>query len=80
MSKSIPRKLKKALKNSTIVYFESGNIDVRLKCRRNTKWNRKAFCLIEKEHRLLHEWIDKSSWEMFEDTICKYRNRNEQSK
>mgnify|MGYP000913650606 CR=1 FL=1 len=80
MSKSIPRKLKKALKHSTIVYFESDHVGVMLKCERNTKWNRKAFCLIDKEHRLLHEWIAKSSQKMFEDAICKYRNRNEQSK
>lgn len=80
MSKLISRKIKKAFKNSTIVYFESGNIDVMLKCERNTKWNRKAFCLINKEHRLLHERIAKSSQKMFEDAICKYRNRNEQSK
>ena len=78
MSKSIPRKLKKSLKHSTIVSFESWHIGVRLKCRRNTKWNRKAFFLIEKERRLLYNGIAKSSRKMFEDAIRKYKERQEQ--
>ena len=59
MSKLIPRKIKKACKDTTLVYNNEWALtDVRFRYKRNTKWKREAIALIVKEEKSEFEKID----------------------
>lgn len=79
MSKNIPRKIKKACKNITLVY---GNdeawslIDNIPKYRRNTKWNRKAISFIKREEKLKLKHMEREVHNLFMEKFKEF----EQSK
>lgn len=76
MSKRVPRKLKKACKNTTCVYRECMLVGFIPKYKRNTKWRMKALYCVIKEQRKLCKNIETSILELAEEKIKWY----EQSK
>ncbi|SFG56100.1 hypothetical protein [Prevotella sp. KH2C16] len=79
MSKLIPRKIKKACKNITLVYNNDEACSFKgcvPRYRRNTKWIRKVVCLVVKEQRELRESLEKDAFELFEEKIKDYDNRH----
>ena len=76
MSKLIPRKIKKACKNTTCVYRECRLIGFIPKYKRNTKWRMKALYGAVKEQHKLYKDAETSILELVEEKIKDY----EQSK
>lgn len=67
MSKRVPRKLKKACKNTTCVYRECRLIGFMPKYKRNTKWRMKALYCVVKEQRNLYKDAETFILELIEE-------------
>lgn len=75
MSKSIPRKIKKACKGATLVYNnECVLIKVRFKHKRNTKWRRKVFAYIVRQEQVRLKVIEEDTWILFQETVKRHRH------
>lgn len=75
MSKLIPRKIKKACKNATLIYnTECALTKVLFKVKRNTKWNRKTVTYIVKQEMAKLKMIEEDSWALFQETIKRYKH------
>lgn len=75
MKYSIPRKIKKACKDATLIYNnECTLIKVRFKFKHNTKWKRKAFAYIVRQEMAKFKMIEEDTWSLFQGTVKRYKN------
>lgn len=75
MSKLIPRKLKKACKDATLIYnTECALTKVLFRVKRNTKWNHKTVTYIVKQEMAKLKMIEEDSWLTFQEAVKRYRH------
>lgn len=74
INKKICRKVKKAIKDATLVYKECALTDIRFKHKRNTEWRRKAFAYIVRQEGVNLKMIEEDSWASFQETIKRYKH------
>lgn len=75
MSKLIPRKIKKACKDATLIYNnECTLIKVWFKSKHNTKWKRKAFAYIVRQEGAKLKMIEEDAWLTFQEAVKRYRH------
>lgn len=75
MSKFIPRKIKKACKNATLVYNNKCTlIKVICKVKRNTKWKREFVAYIVRQEGAKLKMIEEDAWLTFQEAVKRYRH------
>ena len=73
MSKFIPRKIKKACKDATLVYNNECTL-IKVLFKRNTKWRRKAFANIVRQEQVKLKVIEEDTWILFQETVKRHRH------
>lgn len=75
MKYPIPRKIKKACKEATLIYNnECTLIKVWFKSKHKTKWKRKAFAYIVRQEMAKLKMIEEETWSLFQGTVKRYKN------